>query len=257
MYKINEVSKLTGVSIRMLHHYDKIRLLEPSKRTDSNYRMYNDDDIARLYQILLFKELEFPLQEIKQILDDKDFNRKEALKAQRNLIFKKKQRLERILESIDDTIENLGGETMSKDNFKAFGYEEVKKHQEKYKEETEKRYGNSDAYKESQEKTSKYSKNDWENIMGEASVIYEELAKLRDKDQLKGSYILGLESTSSRMMSIGRALLLNNKVESTDDILKSIDNVDRETVKIVIDKIFNLDKLGVCIVGRDVEENKL
>ena len=134
MYKINEVSKLTGVSIRMLHHYDKIRLLEPSKRTDSNYRMYNDDDIARLYQILLFKELEFPLQEIKQILDYKDFNRKEALKAQRNLIFKKKQRLERILESIDDTIENLGGETMSKDNFKAFGYEEVKKHQEKYKE---------------------------------------------------------------------------------------------------------------------------
>lgn len=182
MYKINEVSKLTGVSIRMLHHYDKIRLLEPSKRTDSNYRMYNDDDIARLYQILLFKELEFPLQEIKQILDYKDFNRKEALKAQRNLIFKKKQRLERILESIDDTIENLGGETMSKDNFKAFGYEEVKKHQEKYKEETEKRYGNSDAYKESQEKTSKYSKNDWENIMEEASGIYEELAKLREKD---------------------------------------------------------------------------
>lgn len=77
------------------------------------------------------------------------------------------------------------------------------------------------------------------------------------KEQLKGSYILGLESTSSRMMSIGRALLLNNKVESTDDILKSIDNVDRETVKIAIDKIFNLDKLGVCIVGRDVEENKL
>ena len=77
------------------------------------------------------------------------------------------------------------------------------------------------------------------------------------KEQLKGSYILGLESTSSRMMSIGRSLLLNNKVESTDDILKSIDNVDRETVKIVIHKIFNLDKLGVCIVGRDVEENKL
>ncbi len=182
MYKINEVSKLTGVSIRMLHHYDKIKLLEPSKRTDSNYRMYNDDDIARLYQILLFKELEFPLQEIKQILDDKDFNREEALKVQRNLIFEKKKRLERILESIDDTIENLGGETMSKNNFKAFGYEDVKKHQEKYKEETEKRYGKSDAYRESQGKTSKYSKNDWENIMQEAGAIYEELYKLMDKD---------------------------------------------------------------------------
>jgi len=77
------------------------------------------------------------------------------------------------------------------------------------------------------------------------------------KEQLKGSYILGLESTSSRMMSIGRALLLNNKVESTDDILESIENVDKETVKKVIDKIFNVDKLGVCIVGRDVEEQKL
>ena len=137
MYKINEVSKLTGVSIRMLHHYDKIGLLEPSKRTDSNYRMYNNNDISRLYQILLFKELEFPLQDIKQILDDKDFDREKALKVQRNLIFEKKKRLERILESIDDTIENLGGETMSKDNYKAFVYEEVKKHQEKYKEETD------------------------------------------------------------------------------------------------------------------------
>ena len=59
------------------------------------------------------------------------------------------------------------------------------------------------------------------------------------------------------MMSIGRSLLLNNKVESSDDILKSIDNVDKETVNKVIDKIFNLDKLGVCIVGRDVEKQKL
>ena len=77
------------------------------------------------------------------------------------------------------------------------------------------------------------------------------------KEQLKGSYILGLESTSSRMMSIGRSLLLNNKVESTDDILKSIDNVDSKIVKIVIDKIYNLDKLGECILGRNVEEIKL
>ena len=107
-----------------------------------------------------------------------------------------------------------------------------------------------------------------ENIQEVYKSILEEIELIRNeyispqeihesKEQLKGSYMLDLESTSSRMMSIGRALLLNNKVESTDDILKSIDNVDRETVKIVIDKIFNLDKLGVCIVGRDVEENKL
>ena len=77
------------------------------------------------------------------------------------------------------------------------------------------------------------------------------------KEQLKGSYILGLESTSSRMMSIGRSFLLNNKVNSSDDILKSIDDVDKETVKKVIDKVFDLEKLGVCIVGRDLKNQKL
>lgn len=101
----------------------------------------------------------------------------------------------------------------------------------------------------------------YESIIEEIKIMKKEYLTEQEikesKEQLKGSYILGLESTSSRMMSIGRSLLLNNKVESTDDILKSIDNVDRETVKKVIDKIFNLNKLGVCIVGRDVEENKL
>ncbi len=182
MYMINEISKLTGVSIRMLHHYDKIGLLIPSKRTDSNYRVYSDEDIARLYQILLFKELEFPLQEIKKILDDENFDKEEALKVQRKLILEKKNRLEKIIESIDDTIENMGGKTMSKKDFKVFSYENIQKHQETYKEEVEQKYGKSDAYKESQEKTSKYSKNDWENIMNEAGYIYEELAKSMDKD---------------------------------------------------------------------------
>ena len=71
---------------------------------------------------------------------------------------------------------------MNKENFKAFDYEDIKKHEEKYKEETERKYGKTDAYKESKEKTSKYSKNDWENIMGEAESIYVELSKLMDKE---------------------------------------------------------------------------
>lgn len=182
MYMINEISKLTGVSIRMLHHYDKIGLLVPSKRTDANYRIYSDEDVAKLYQILLFKELEFSLQEIKTILQDENFDKEKALKEQRNLIIKKKNRLEKIIESIDDTINNFGGNVMNKENFKAFDYEDIKKHEEKYKEETERKYGKTDAYKESKEKTSKYSKNDWENIMGEAESIYVELSKLMDKE---------------------------------------------------------------------------
>jgi len=77
------------------------------------------------------------------------------------------------------------------------------------------------------------------------------------KEQLKGSFMLGLEGTSSRMMSIGKAMLLNKKVKTTEEILKAIDDVDKETINRVIDKIFNIDKLGLCIVGRDVEEIEL
>ncbi|MGL5313359.1 MAG: M16 family metallopeptidase [Peptostreptococcaceae bacterium] len=77
------------------------------------------------------------------------------------------------------------------------------------------------------------------------------------KEQLKGSYMLGLEGTSSRMMSIGKAMLLNGRVKTTEEILQYIDNVEKETINRVIDKIFNLDKLGVCIVGRDVEAIQL
>ena len=182
MYMINEISKLTGVSIRMLHHYDKIGLLVPSKRNNSNYRVYSEEDVARLYQILLFKELEFSLKDIKRILDDEGFDKEEALKVQKKLILEKKNRLEKIIESIDDTIKNIGEKTMSKKDFKAFSYDEIRNHQEKYKEETKQKYGKSDAYKESKEKTSKYSKNDWENIMVDAASIYEELSKLMDRN---------------------------------------------------------------------------
>jgi predicted Zn-dependent peptidase len=106
-----------------------------------------------------------------------------------------------------------------------------------------------------------------ENLEDVYNLIIEEIKVLREnyltdkeiketKEQLKGSYILGLESTSSRMMSIGKAMLLNNRVKTTEDILKSIDEVDKKTINRVIDKTFNLEKLGICIVGKDVEEIK-
>lgn len=182
MYKISEVSKLTGISVRMLHHYDNIGILRPSREVESNYRYYSEDDILRLYQILVFKELDFKLSEIKNILDDKNFDIENALRVQRKLIMKKKERLENIIDSIDETIKNLGENNMSKKNFNAFSYDDIKKHEEKYKEETERRYKDSDAYKESKEKTSKYSKEDWEKISEEANNIYIELANLMDKN---------------------------------------------------------------------------
>ena len=94
---VNEVSKLTGVSIRTLHYYDQIGLLQPTGITESGYRQYDDTALERLQQILLFRELEFPLKEIKKILDSDGFDRKKALEQQIELLTLKKEHLENLI----------------------------------------------------------------------------------------------------------------------------------------------------------------
>ena len=94
MMTVNEVSKLTGVSIRTLHYYDKIGLLHPAFVTESGYSQYDDTALERLQQILLFRELEFPLKEIKDILDSDGFDREKALEQQIELLTLKKEHLE-------------------------------------------------------------------------------------------------------------------------------------------------------------------
>ena len=79
MMTVNEVSKMTGVSIRTLHYYDEIGLLKPAKYTDSDYRLYDDAALEKLQQILLFRELEFPLKDIKEIVNRSDFDKTKAL----------------------------------------------------------------------------------------------------------------------------------------------------------------------------------
>lgn len=97
MMTVNEVSKLTGVSIRTLQYYDTIGLLKPSGYTASGYRLYDDMALERLQQILLFKELEFPLKEIRRILDSPDFDRDKALSQQIELLTMKKEHLENLI----------------------------------------------------------------------------------------------------------------------------------------------------------------
>lgn len=97
MRTVNEVSKLTGVSIRTLHYYDKIGLLSPSKVTEAGYRLYDDTALERLQQILLFRELEFSLKEIREILDSDKFDRNKALEQQIKLLTLKKEHLENLI----------------------------------------------------------------------------------------------------------------------------------------------------------------
>ena len=116
MMTVNEVSKLTGVSIRTLQYYDTIGLLPPTEYTEAGYRLYDDTAMERLQQILLFKELEFPLKEIKKIIDAPNFDRSKALEQQIELLTMKKEHLE-VLISFARKIKTTG---VNKMDFKVF-----------------------------------------------------------------------------------------------------------------------------------------
>ncbi|MFV3010794.1 MerR family transcriptional regulator [Clostridium botulinum] len=183
-YKIKEVADMAGISARMLHHYDKIGLLNPESVSAAGYRLYSDENLDRLQQILFFKELNFPLQEIKIILDSPNFDKKEALKVHRQLLLEKKIRLEKIIQSVDKTISSMEGEFKmdKKEALNVFSMIEIEEHQKKYSEEVKEKYGNTSAYKESNKKTSKYTKEYWSNIMKDWDEIFKKLANLMDKN---------------------------------------------------------------------------
>ena len=145
MKTVNEVSKFTGVSVRTLHHYDSIGLLPPTKVTDAGYRLYDDTALARLQTILLFRELQFPLKEIKAILENPDFDRQQALRQQIALLELQRKRLGTIISLARKTLVT-GVNNMS---FSAFDKTEI----EQYKEEVKARFGKTDAYKEYEQKT--------------------------------------------------------------------------------------------------------
>ena len=104
MKTVKEVSRLTGVSVRALHHYDAIGLLKPIRVTEAGYRLYDDTALARLQSILLFRELEFPLRDIKRILDDPNFDQSAALADQIKLLELRQEQLGRLIALARETL---------------------------------------------------------------------------------------------------------------------------------------------------------
>ena len=111
-YGVKEVTKLSGVSVRTLHHYDKIGLLKPAMRAESGYRYYGEQELLRLQQILFYKELDFPLKEIIELLDEPDFDLIEALKSHKQALKARRRRISQLLATIDNTIDHLQNETI-------------------------------------------------------------------------------------------------------------------------------------------------
>ncbi len=182
-YKVKEVADMVGVSVRTLHHYDQIGLLRPESVSPAGYRLYSDNDLERLQQVLFFKELGFSLQESKDIINKPGFDRKEALSAHKNLLIEKKNRLEKIISNVEQTIGAIeGGRQMDKkEMFEAFDMSEIERHKEKYAEEAEQKYGHTDAFRESQKKTAQYTKEDWTAIMNQGNELYTRIASKMDR----------------------------------------------------------------------------
>lgn len=145
MMTVKKVSDLTGVSVRTLQYYDKIGLLSPSELTDAGYRLYDDTALERLQQILLFRELEFPLKEIKAILDSPNFDSKKALSQQIELLELKKQHLENLI-NFARGIKMIGVRAV---DFSAFDKTKIDEYAKKAREQ----WSDTDAYKEFIEKT--------------------------------------------------------------------------------------------------------
>lgn len=137
---VHEVSKLTGVSIRTLQYYDEIGLLHPAEHTEAGYRLYDEAALERLQQILLFRELEFPLKEIRRILDRPDFDRNRALEQQIQMLTLKR-------EHIDDLIRMAQGIRMTGVKYMCFEAFDTKK-MEEYAREARTSWGTTDAYRE-------------------------------------------------------------------------------------------------------------
>jgi DNA-binding transcriptional MerR regulator len=142
MMQIKEFAEMTGVSVRTLHYYDQIGLLRPARvDKDSGYRYYDDASLLRMQQILFYRELDFPLKDICRILSSPDYDSKQALAEQRQLLCLKKQRLERLIAAIDDHVK---GEI----NMHAFDNREF----DQYREEVKEKWGHTQAYAEYQQK---------------------------------------------------------------------------------------------------------
>ena len=174
MMTVNEVSKLTGVSIRALQYYDKIGLLSPAGYTESGYRLYDDAALEMLQQILLFRELEFPLKEIRKIISSPDFDKKKALEEQITLLTMKKEHLENLI-GFAREIQMKGETTM---DFSVFDTQKI----DEYAKQAKQRWGKTDAYKESVQKAAGRSKEEEKAVMENFMQIFADFGKLKDTD---------------------------------------------------------------------------
>ena len=169
MYTVKELSSLAGVSVRTLHYYDQIGLLSPARIAQNGYRQYDDAALLRLQQILFYRELDFKLKDIKELLDAPDFEQVSALESHWDALWARLARTERLIRTVEDTISHLKGEKeMSKKAlFQAFSEEQ----QEKYAKQAEEKYDPA-TVRRSNRKWKSYSAEKKQAILDQGNQVY-------------------------------------------------------------------------------------
>jgi DNA-binding transcriptional MerR regulator len=178
-YTIQTLAKLAGISVRTLHHYDTLGLLQPTRLPKNGYRQYGEPELLKLQQILFYRELEFPLEEIKKILDDPRFDAKIALHEHKRLLLAKRKRLDQLVKTIDTTLTRLETHTPmnNEELYDAFKDEDVRQ----YQEEVKARWGNTDAYKQSIAKVNSMTKQQMIQLKADGKAFTQQLADNMDK----------------------------------------------------------------------------
>jgi DNA-binding transcriptional MerR regulator len=178
-YTIKRAAEIAGVSVRTLHHYDHVGLLVPAGVSEAGYRLYADDDMARLQQILFYRELGFELKAIKALLDQPDHDRLEALERHRALLGGVHGRLARLITTCDRTIAALKGgpPVATEEMFDGFGDPELAEWQR----EAEARWGDSPAMKQSKERLKHYTAADYQRLKENGKRAMQALAELIDR----------------------------------------------------------------------------
>jgi DNA-binding transcriptional MerR regulator len=173
-YSVGRVAALSGVTIRTLHHYDEIGLLSPGGRSDAGYRVYEEADLERLQRILFYRELGFTLKEISTIVDDPSTDAMGHLRRQRGLLVERIERLNAMVDAIDYEMEakTMDIRLTPEERFEVFGEFRPEEHAE----EAERRWGETDSYKESSRRVSKYTKEDWLKLKAEGEEVEARLA---------------------------------------------------------------------------------
>lgn len=173
-WTVSEVAGIAKITVRTLHHYDEIGLLVPSMRSAAGYRLYARPDLERLQQILIYRELGFTLEGIAGLLDAPASERVPALKSQRRQLMEKRHGLERIIKTVDRTLNALEqGEAMNTEGlFEGFeelseAPEEIRDHHREHAKEAHEQWSASDAYGESMRRVKRYSKAEWAVIQEE------------------------------------------------------------------------------------------